>query len=331
MRVDCNSQRVGIGTSSLNSVLTLASPANVSGITVESVSAGNSHFPHGNNWHYLTGNGAIFRRYDGLERMRIDFGTGYVGIGTNSPDYPLHILTSAHNVPGGYYYMNPSKVGLYSGSGSVPYSIRTEGRIACPEFNAYSDIRIKQDPVLSEASQDLSQLMRLEIREYEFKDKPGLGFGKQKGLIAQELLNVVPEAVTESRNVVPDIFKTAKIVALGEDGLELDLEEDFGLEEGEMLRIMVGEDWEEKSIAKVEGTKLWLAEMDRAPEKMFVYGRRVNDFLSVDYNKIFCLGLSATQEIYRKHLQLEQENAQLKARMEKLEAWVQSQGNQAFA
>jgi microcystin-dependent protein len=100
-------ENVGIGTSSpeaklhvdgnfkADGELTLRPDSNKRGIEVLSPSAGNTHIPYVNNWNYISGAGVIFRRFlDGAytERMRIDYSTGNVGIGTNNPSETLEVI-----------------------------------------------------------------------------------------------------------------------------------------------------------------------------------------------------------------------------------------------
>ena len=47
-------------------------------------------------------------------------------------------------------------------------------------------------------------------------------------------------------------------------------------------------------------------------KEVFVYGVEVNDFHTVDYEAISMLNVSATQELYKKLKELEQENNELK-------------------
>jgi prefoldin subunit 5 len=55
-------------------------------------------------------------------------------------------------------------------------------------------------------------------------------------------------------------------------------------------------------------------------EKVFVYGREVKDFRSVDYEAISMLNVSATQELAHRVETLTAENAALKNRVASLEA-----------
>lgn len=52
---------------------------------------------------------------------------------------------------------------------------------------------------------------------------------------------------------------------------------------------------------------------ETAPEKVFVYGKKVEDFHTVDYDRIFTLNVSATQELAAQVEQLQKELAAARA------------------
>ena len=54
-------------------------------------------------------------------------------------------------------------------------------------------------------------------------------------------------------------------------------------------------------------------------EEVFVFGREVNDFHTVDYEAISMLNVSATQELYKRLKALEKENTALKAQVQEKE------------
>ena len=86
--------------------------------------------------------------------------SGYVGIGTSSPSYPLDVQTTLSSAISNYGYLNSGgSTGYISGSsGTVPFSARYIGRIICPEFNAQSDARIKDIIGVSNSLKDLAIL-----------------------------------------------------------------------------------------------------------------------------------------------------------------------------
>ena len=71
---------------------------------------------------------------------------GRVGIGTTSPQVPLHVASSVAQYVNVYGYLNQNQAqGAYTANTDVYYSILAEQRIRAPEFNAISDARIKKN------------------------------------------------------------------------------------------------------------------------------------------------------------------------------------------
>ena len=62
-------------------------------------------------------------------------------------------------------------------------------------------------------------------------------------------------------------------------------------------------------------------------DKIFVYGKHVNDLLTVDYDAVSMLNVSATQELSKQIEQLKADNAKLQNRLLKIEASLQSSVN----
>ena len=69
----------------------------------------------------------------------------------------------------------------------------------------------------------------------------------------------------------------------------------------------------EKKIKVLEDGKSFI--FNKKWNKVFLHSKRVNDFHVVDKQKLFALNFSATQELDRKVIALENENAELKAEL----------------
>jgi len=182
-------------------------------------------------------------------------------------------------------------------------SITTDGDIhAVGLFVASSDIRIKENLEIANSKDSLDIIKNIEVTKYSYKDKITKGNGTHTKVIAQQIKEFLPEAVTESSEFIPNIYSVCKIISRDGDLYSIKLENNIEyLEKSEIIRIV---DKNNKSI-EVEisdhfgdiiifDSKKNHFEVD---EEIFVYGKKVSDFLSVDYDNIMCVNISATQEL----------------------------------
>ena len=133
-------------------------------------------------------------------------------------------------------------------------------------------------------------------------------------MIAQQVEKVYPQAVNTSKGVVPDIFKKAEIkdgwVALATD-----------LKVGDRVRLISEKEEGVHEVLDVKAGR-FLTQFKPAGDQLFVYGREVNDFRSVDYEAISMLNVSATQELSKKLEEKDAVIAALEARLSALEKRV---------
>lgn len=242
--------------------------------------------------------------------------TGHVGIGTTSPGVPLDVVGTTL-LPSESYYIFAESTAITSGSNFPAVSIRSTGTIQAPNYIAVSDRRIKNIIGPSDGSRDLAALMGIQITDYTFKDTVAKGNRPQKKVIAQQVEQVYPQAVSRSTDVVPDIYQKATV----QDGW-VQLATD--LKVGERVKLVVEQEQGIHEILEVRDGA-FRTDFKPASDKVFVYGREVNDFRAVDYDAIAMLNVSATQELARKLAAQQAENAKLKARLERLEKLLSPQ------
>ena len=190
-------------------------------------------------------------------------------------------------------------------------SIYASGSIFSYQFDVTSDRRIKTAFHPSDPAQDLKSLMKLQVTDYRFKDAATYGSGPQKKVIAQEVKEVFPQAVTSRTGVVPDVYQNAE----AKDGW-LMLATD--LKVGERVRLVAEHATTVEEVAEVRGDAFRTV-TPPADGRVFVYGREVPDLHSVDYDAIAMLNVSATQQIKREkdaEIQaLREENSALRAKL----------------
>jgi hypothetical protein len=247
------------------------------------------------------------------ERMRIH-SNGYVGIGTSSPSAPLHVASYGFNTYTIYAVVDSAAAPRYTNSfGSWDTSIIADHRIRGSAFDSLSDLRIKNVQKVSDGDKDLSNLMKIQITDYLYRDLVNNSNKPQKKVIAQQLETVYPQAVSQSTGVVPDIYQKAT----AKDGwivLATDLKK------GDRVKLIGDKEHGVHEVLEIAESKF---RTDfKAEGNVFVYGREVNDFRSVDYDAISMLNVSATQELAKKLEEKDAVIAALEARLSALEKRV---------
>ena len=143
----------------------------------------------------------------------------------------------------------------------------------------------------SSAVADLATLGRIEITDYTYLDQTTSGNRTYKKVIAQQIEKVYPQAVHKGTGNVPDIFRPA---ATADGWIELSTD----LKVGEQVALVTEQGQSAWEVLEVQPGRFRTAFKSKE-NKLFVYGRFVNDFLSVDYEAIAMLNVSATQELKR--------------------------------
>ena len=192
----------------------------------------------------------------------------------------------------------------------------------------YSDARIKRIIGVSKGSEDLTKLMQLKVTDHTYRDTIANGTRSQKKLIAQEVEKVFPAAVNQVTNVVSDIMEKAPV----EDGW---IKMVGDLKKGERVKIMSkGSGTEEGKfevydVLEVKKDKFRTSFKSTDKDKeVYVYGREVKDFRTLDYDAISILNVSATQQIKKDsdtaEEALRKENEALRAKVTEMEKKIAS-------
>ena len=209
---------------------------------------------------------------------------GRLGIGTTSPTKGLVEInggvTASSSNHGSYWN---SRFGFLNSGGStgksnnnlssytVSYSLWASGRIASEEFNAFSDERIKNIEGISDSEADLATLMNIEVTNYKLKDSLKKGNKPYKKVIAQQVAEVYPQAVTKNTTMfVPDVYRFAKAT---DNRILL---QDHSLKAGERVRLVLlqadsSEQVIETEVVAANAQGFEVAEALSSGAKVFVY------------------------------------------------------------
>ena len=237
----------------------------------------------------------------GTQRMVIT-STGNVGIGTNNPGFRLDVvgnnLTPSIN---SFYFgvggqANTSYNGIF---GNV--TAKFSGAVWCTDYVIVSsDIRIKEDihDILDDTA--LQSILSIEPKTYKYIDKLEKGDKKVYGFIAQQIKDVIPEAVSIQASYIPNIYLVADyiegVITLSSQPTKVVIKVNDKIKcyDKDNKEILV------EVIEVIDDLTFRIKEIEYTDTKIFVYGTFVDDFHTLDKTYIFTLNVCATQELHRR-------------------------------
>ena len=272
--------------------------------------------------------------------------TSKVGIRTNAPKAPLHVVKdSGLSASEGTFasngaFMNQDAYGNMWDNQTAPYNRLAaifQGDVVADshyfsQLNmTFSDHRAKEILNASDNLHDLQTLQQLKITDYRWIDTRQHGSATHKKLIAQEVKETFPQAVSvvPKPTVIPNVYQKAEAFRHDPDSRQLTVstEKPHEFQPGDKVDLYTDQgDLNDVSVRVVLSERQFVVDCEKAPNEVFVYGKYVNDFLAVDYEAVAMLNVSATQELARQLALLqarletvEKENAALHDKLASLE------------
>jgi hypothetical protein len=255
--------------------------------------------------------------------------SGNIGVNTTAPRARLH-------VNGGILYgaSNPG-TGIrtwFSGSqgsietGNPGFSTRTLSVFATNDiwanlFVASSDLRIKDIVRVSNGEEDLESIKKIQVTDYHYKDTISNGTVIHKKLIAQNVNEVLPTAITTTSDFIPNIYEVSTEVTKTGEFVTVKVTKLEDIQSGDNVKLIL--DDESILVANnitVDNENLTFSfKGDTEATRFFVYGKEVHDFLAVDYDSVFSLHISATQQLCKIIDEKDEQIKKLEDRLSKIE------------
>ena len=174
--------------------------------------------------------------------------------------------------------------------------INQMGQFYTTSTNYESDIRIKRDIQSLGDLESLSILRQLDAKSYYYKDVDKRGNRKVIGFIAQEVTEAIPTAVTLMTRFIPDELRHLKATFTpGEDSVEMTLSERLSPGMYRFVFTKADSTTTQKDLETNDGEKFMVGE--EYNEDVFLYGRQVDDFHTIDKQRIFAVAYSALQQV----------------------------------
>jgi hypothetical protein len=225
---------------------------------------------------------------------------GNIGIGTNNPGFRLDVVGDANAGSFSGYYLN----GTTTGSGTGPWTN------ICAKFNgagwftnyvmASSDSRIKEDIQDINDDNALQSILSIEPKTYKYVDKFERGDKKVYGFIAQQIRDVIPEAVSIQTSYIPNIYLVAdynrNVITLSSQPTKVIIKVDDKIKcyDKDNKELLV------EVIEVIDDLTFRIKDIEYSDTKIFVYGTFVDDFHTLNKDYIFTLNVCATQELHRR-------------------------------
>jgi hypothetical protein len=223
--------------------------------------------------------------------------SGKLGIGI-TPSYKLDVgLIYGGTYPFYAYYIDPR---YGSGPATVQRQISAKFETAIWCFSwiaARSDMRIKKN--IEDINDDLAlqQILSIQPKTYNYIDIVNKGDKKVYGFIAQQIKEVIPEAVSIEHEVIPNIYKEGlclnNVITMDDDISSI-------IKINDTIDII---DYNNKrdsyKVLSVENNKFTI-DKNIDTEKVFIYGTKIDDFHTISKEYIFTLNVCATQELYKR-------------------------------
>jgi hypothetical protein len=212
-----------------------------------------------------------------LEQGYIYYDEGIVGIGQTDVNASLEIFTKT----------------------SLNYSLKTNNSVWTNlGLISSSDERIKKNIEDVSDSRALDDILKIEPKKYSYIDRDGSNI---YGFIAQQIRDVVPEAVSLQASFIPNIYISGVLA-----GNQITLPESPDSRElciGDRVLILCGSNMYVENCINVSQTMNVFEIENKArinDGNVFVYGTFVEDFHTLDKSYIYTLNVCALQELYRR-------------------------------
>jgi len=189
----------------------------------------------------------------------------------------------------------------WNNSFSGPVSIKAAGDILTGgHILMSSDIRIKKNIININDDFALQKILTIEPKKYNYIDTRK-GFNDVYGFIAQQIKQVIPEAILLQDIVVPNIYGVynlnSNVITINNSNLYLNSNVCLNINDKIQIYDYNNKEFNCK-IIDINDNQITI-DTYITGSNCLVYGTDVNDFHTIDKHYIYTLNVGATQELYK--------------------------------
>ena len=204
-----------------------------------------------------------------------------------------------NNPPYGEYPIYVS--GYYYDYGSYNFiSIACDQQVLSAGYANYSDVRIKKNIVDVDDDMALNYIRQIEPKTYQYIDYKTKGTSNVFGFIAQQIANVLPYATSLIRDFIPDVYTFANCIPGSNNITKLVFSSNiytYDLSANNYIKLIdSSNNLVYANITVIEDANIYIDKFLQC-SNIFVYGKLVNNFVSLNKDAIFTVGISAIQDL----------------------------------
>jgi len=261
-------------------------------LQINSTSSDSFIFNVANNPTSATGN---------VELVRIVGSNGNVGIGTNNPNAKLHVNsgTASTGAITAYYFSNSTTITTNATGDSTVCAQFESAAWSKTKFIVSSDERIKKNITDIDDDGALQKILNVQPKTYQYIDNIERGNNIVYGFIAQQIQEVIPEAVTVATETIPNIYSICdcsnNIITLPDNIISsniVNINDEITIIDG------INYDKQKYTVTDITNNQITI-DNNLIGSNCFVYGTKVNDFYTLNKDYIFTLNVCATQDLYK--------------------------------
>lgn len=270
----------------------------------------------------ITAKGSITANGNLSVNNKFFFTSTGLGVNSSNPYFPIQISGSGYSdYSQSHWKQNDGRTkdlpeGNWDGTGPYNFGLRVESASLFNHIFIVSDQRIKKN--IKEPSINIrNTINKIDIVSY---DEIQNGNHIPCGVIAQQVEEVYPNAVKHATDYIPNVMKYVKITEVMDDFLIIKSDSNIDIVIGDKIKLVSKTNQNiyadvldsQENIYKINKTE----NESLIGDEIFLVGKLVNDFRSVDKESLALLALGGVKELI-------QENESLKDRL-----YTQEQINQ---